>query len=399
MCSPTSLHLALPCRVVDPKEHIRQLVAAALSAALQQHSADTVVAALARALHANRAPKVKCAVMDCFAAAARGSEQQPPLLRQLAGTGAGLAGLLRSMLQLAADKNPDIRRAAAEAVAAAYHGGEAQAVMAAVHALPPADALAVQRAVGPAIQRGATAAAKEAPQVAPRPNSRAADSSAQHSRRQSSEGLKQLGSQGQPHRRAESSGSLTARSRHSSQAASPPKAPAVAPAAVATAPVQAAAPAQLTPEPPSPFMWRGQSASPLPVEQQPAGSAAAAVAAPADSVAQECSAHVHPAAAAASASMAAPPAPAAASAAPHQPALASSQLAPFDDVMAAQLARVLAQLEAGPTSEGLQALSRLAHLLPATAWPPCFEQASGGAAARRHARVRLPCPISRLHSC
>lgn len=385
MCSPTCLHLALTCRVVDPKEHIRQLVAASLSAALQQHSADTVVAALARALQANRAPKVKCAVMDCFAAAARGSEQQPPLLRQLAGTGAGLAGLLRSMLQLAADKNPDIRRAAAEAVAAAYHGGEAQAVMAAVHALPPADALAVQRAVGPAIQRGATAAAKEAPLAAPRPGSRAVDSSAQHSRRQSSEGLKQLGSQGQPHRRAESSGSLTARSRHRSQAASPPKAPAVAPtAAVAAAPVQAAAPPQLTPEPPSPFMWRSQSASPLPAEQQPAGSAAVA-AAPADSVAAECPAHV-----------AALPAPAAASAAPQQTALASSQLAPFDDVMAAQLARVLAQLEAGSTSEGLQALSRLAHLLPAAAWPPCFEQASGGAAARRHARARLPCPISRL---
>lgn len=356
--------------MVDPKEHIRQLVSTALSAALHQHSADAVVAALARALQANRAPKVKCAVMDCFAAAARGSEQQPQLLRQLVGTGAGLAGLLRSMLQLAADKNPDIRRSAAEAVAAAYHGGEAQAVMAAVHALPPADALAVQRSIGPAIQRGGAVATGEALPPAAQPSSRAAGTSAQPSRRQSSEGLKQLASQGQPHRRAESSGSLTARSRQGSQAASPPRASAAGAAATAPAPAAAPAPPQLTPEPPSPFMWRSQSATPPPPESQPAGTV---VAQAVEGAARSSGMEERPAAAAAAADAAAP-ALAAPAAPTQQPAMAASQLAPFDDVMAAQLARVLAQLEAGPTSEGLQALSRLAHVLPAAAWPPCFDQ-------------------------
>ncbi len=385
--------------MVDPKEHIRQLVGAALSAALQQHSADAVVAALARALQANRAPKVKCAVMDRFAAAARGSEEQPQLLRQLTGTGAGLAGLLRSMLQLAADKNPDIRRSAAEAVAAAYHGGEAQAVTAVVHALQPADALAVQRAVGPAIRRGAAAAGGEAPAPAARPHSRAADSSAQPSRRQSSEGPKQLGSQGQQHRRTESSGSLTARSRHSSQAASPPKVAAAGPAAPVAPAHVPAAPPQLTPEPPSPFMWRSQSQSPLPAELQPAAAAQAAAGEAEHSSAEQqvvssCPPAAAPAAVPASTAVAPPPV---AALGAHQPALAASQLAPFDDVMAAQLARVLAQLEAGPSSEALQTLSRLAHVLPAAAWPPCFDQVGwrpcrpGTNQLKRSATACLPC--------
>ena len=60
-----------------------------------------------------------------------------------------------------------------------------------------------------------------------------------------------------------------------------------------------------------------------------------------------------------------------------------SELVPFDDVMAAQLARALAQLEAGPSCESLQALSRLAHALPASALPPCFAQVSSGVAGLR----------------
>lgn len=347
--TPSTLHR----RVVDPKEQIRQLVCACLAAVLQQHSADAIVAALGRSLAANRAPRVKCAVMDYFAAAARGGsgdgtacsqEQAPPLLQQLAGAGAGLATLLRSLLQLATDKNPDIRRAAASAVVAAYHGGEARAVLAAVQALPPADALAVQRAIGPAIhQRGG-----DAQVPLQRPGSRAASS-----RRQSGEGLTQLGSQQELQRRADSGGSPGATSQQSSHAASPP--PGLQPPAAMPA---AAAPAQLTPQPPSPFVWGAQSQSASPLAQQTTENAAE----------QASMAPLHT-----------QPAPDALQLQPQQyepivPAVRASELAPFDDVMAGQPSRLLAQLEAGPSSEALQGLSRLVHVLPAAAWPPCFEQ-------------------------
>ncbi|KAL4420688.1 hypothetical protein ABPG75_010344 [Micractinium tetrahymenae] len=362
---------ALFARVVDPKEHIRQLVNAALSAVLQQQSADATVAALARSLAANRAPKVKCAVLDFFAAAAgsdAGSEeaaqQAPPLLAQLTGS-AALPGLLRSLLQLSTDKNPDIRRAAAEAVAAAYHAGAAQAVLACVHALPPADVLAVQRAIGPAIQRRSGSSSSgggmngddAAAPAPPRRGSKAASAqpSALNSRRHSGEGLKQLGppQQQQPalQRTESSSGSLTARSRQGSQQL-------VAPPAAAPGQEQQQQPPEHTPEPPSPFAWQ---ATPPPcaaaAEPSAEGQQAAAAQAPAPAVA--------------------PPA----ATAGAGPALLPSDLAPFDDVMAGQLQRLLSQLEAGPSSEALQGLSRLAHVLPASAWPPCFDQINGAVCA------------------
>ena len=359
-------------RVVDPKEQIRQLVGASLSIILEQHSGDAVVAALGRSLQANRAPKAKCAVMQSFAAAvtapaagsAAGEDQQqdaaalPPLQLQHL-TGSGLGSLLRGVLQLATDKNPDIRRAAAEAVAAAYHAGEAQLVLGIVHGLPRADCLAVQRAIAPAIQqRGGQAAALASATL---PSSRAAGGTSQPSgsltsRRQSGEGLRQLAAQQQQQPRPES-GSLTARSRQSSQAGSP------APAGQQ----QAAPSAQLTPQPPSPFMWRGPSASPLSAAAQPAGGPATEQV----PAASEIAAAAEGGAATGLASQAGPQlqdAPA---------ADVSAELAPFDDVMAGQLQRLLAQLEQGPSSEALQGLSRLAHVLPAAAWPPCFDQVGG----------------------
>lgn len=355
-----------PRRVVDPKERIRQLVGAALSAVLQQQSADATVAALARSLAANRAPRVKCAVLDFFAEAAcggadgEGAEQQaPPLLAQLTGS-AALPGLLRSLLQLSTDKNPDIRRAAAEAVAAAYHAGAAQAVLACVHALPPADVLAVQRAVGPAIQRrsgsdsgsgtsGHDAAALHAlSRRGSKPAS--AQPSAPNSRRQSGEGTKQQQQQQQQAlQHAESSdGSLTARSRQSSQQLAAP--------AAAAAPAQQQQAAEHTPEPPSPFAWQATS-PPHAGAPKPAAELQLALAAQDPCQAEAASAP--------------------AVAVGPRPALLCTDLAPFDDVMAGQLQRLLAQLQAGPSSEALQGLSRLAHVLPASAWPPCFEQVGG----------------------
>lgn len=351
-CVSTHTHHATrpapsPRRVADPKEQIRALVGSCLAAARLHHTADAVVAALARSLQANRAPKVKCAVMAFLAAAARGGDAgeacapAPPLLQQLAGSGSALAGLLRSLLQLSVDKNPDIRRAAAEAVAAAYHGGEAAAVAAAVQALPPADSLAVQRAIAPALKQGGNG---EMPPPPPRPSSKAG------SRRHSGEGVKQ---QQQAVRRPESSGSLTSRSQQGSQSGSPPHSQAPAAAAAAAA----AAGPQLTPEPPSPFMWRSESASPLPgSDQQPAAAEAAAQQ-------QDFATVPTPPRAAMAADAASPVA-----------LQAAADLAPLDEVMAAQLERLVGQLGQGPSCEALQGLSRLAHVLPAAAWGPCFEQ-------------------------
>lgn len=394
---------------MDPKEHIRQLVGAALAAVLQQQSADATVAALARSLQANRAPKVKCAVMEFFAAAAMagpegpaaqagsscnsngsaslqvgaGEELQPaPLLAQLTGS-AALPGLLRSLLQLATDKNPDVRRAAADAVAAAYHGGEAQAVLAAIHALPPADMLAVQRAVSPAIQQqgSGSASASAAMSLVQLPLSRAGSRAASlpsGSRRQSGEGLKQ-----QP--ASDNSGSLTARSRQGSQQAVAVEAAALGPppAPAQQQEQQQQAAAAQTPEPPSPFAWRSESASPSlarPVlsERQPQAGAADA-----EGQLQPAPPMVLATAAALPQQQALTAAPATAPArqwAAGQPADVQAQaadLAPFDDVMAGQLQRLVGLLQQGPSSEALQGLSRLAHVLPAAAWPPCFDQVGG----------------------
>ena len=351
--------------MVDPKEQIRVLVDAALAAALAQHSADVVLGALARSLQANRAPRVKCAVMDFFARAVRGGgEERQGLLKQLMGPfpRSALGGLLRSLLQLTTDKNPDIRRSAADAVAAAYHGGEAQAVLNTLHSLPPADLLMVQRAIGPAIHQQQQGSCSEAHVVpAPLSSRPGRDSEPSHqqsgsltSRRQSSEGLK-LPPQ-EEHRRQENSGSLNARSKQGSRAGS---------SSSGAGKAQTAGPApadQHTPQPPSPFLWRVQSASPLGTES--AGAAADVAASPA--------------------------AEPAANGAVTQAALQlraeqrlevrvpTGTVVPFNDVMAAQLERLMVQLEAGPSAEALQGLSRLAHVLPAAAWPPCFDQVRNG---------------------
>ena len=390
-----------PCRVVDPKEQIRQLAGAALAAALANQSADATVGATARALQASRAPKIKCAVMEWFAAAAAApggpspaggeapSELAAPLLLQL--TGSALPGLLRSLLQLATDRNPDIRKAAAEAVAAVYHGGDPQAVQAAVHALPPADVLAVQRSIVPAInQRGGSAGGDAAP-----PPSRAggrvgsAGTQPAGSRRQSGEGL---GQQQQC-----SNGSAAAGSRQDSHTSSPAASKQQTVAAVVApppaAPAQQQQQQQLTPEPPSPFIWRGPSATPPPdgladlseqalqppeAAAEPLAAAFASGSAPAPLAQQQAAALPSAAAAPAAAAVVAQPRPAQQqqqqAALPCVPSAAAADLAPFDDVMAGQLARLLAQLEQGPSSDALQGLSRLAHVLPAAAWSPCFDQ-------------------------
>ncbi|PSC71695.1 CLIP-associated -like isoform A [Micractinium conductrix] len=388
-------------RVVDPKEQIRQLAGAALAAALANQSADATVGATARALQASRAPKIKCAVMEWFAAAAAApggpspaggeapSELAAPLLLQL--TGSALPGLLRSLLQLATDRNPDIRKAAAEAVAAVYHGGDPQAVQAAVHALPPADVLAVQRSIVPAInQRGGSAGGDAAP-----PPSRAggrvgsAGTQPAGSRRQSGEGL---GQQQQC-----SNGSAAAGSRQDSHTSSPAASKQQTVAAVVApppaAPAQQQQQQQLTPEPPSPFIWRGPSATPPPdgladlseqalqppeAAAEPLAAAFASGSAPAPLAQQQAAALPSAAAAPAAAAVVAQPRPAQQqqqqAALPCVPSAAAADLAPFDDVMAGQLARLLAQLEQGPSSDALQGLSRLAHVLPAAAWSPCFDQ-------------------------
>lgn len=60
--------------------------------------------------------------------------------------------------------------------------------------------------------------------------------------------------------------------------------------------------------------------------------------------------------------------------APAASASSMADLAPFDDIMEGQLCRLLAQLEGGPSAEAFQGLSRLAHVLPPSAWAPHFGQ-------------------------
>lgn len=379
---------ALFARVADPKEQIRGLVSAALSAVLLQHNGEVVVAALTRSLQANRAPRVKCAVMDYFAAAARGGgaagaspddsehEPSPGLLHQLAGT--ALAALLRVIMQLATDKNPDIRRAAADAVAAAYHAGGAQTVLGALHSLPPADLLAVQRAIGPAIQQQQPQQSQQAAACEVNPTAHAVPLTASPaavrpgvltSRRQSVEGAPcQHAALGH-----ESSGSLTARSRHGSQRGSPaPSKLQSAPAAAAEpGPPGAAAPSRhLTPQPPSPFMWRTHSVSPLGPAAAEASSSAAAAASGAEHVQQQ---QVQPASQPSN-QLAHPPR-------AHEllDAAPDAEPAALDGTTTAQLQSLLDQLAAGPSSDSLQDLSRMVQGgLPATAWPHCFDALLAG---------------------
>ena len=350
-----------PRRVVDPKEQIRQLVGAALAAALAQHSADAVVAALARALQANRAPRVKCAVMEFFAAAA------PALLPLLVGS--ALGALLRGVLQLAVDKHPDIRRAAADAVASAYlcsscdgGGGAngAQAVLAAMQCLPPADLLGVQRAIGPTIQqRSQEAAGSQLDQQAVAPARSQQHPGSLSSSQKNSDGVRPIAQQQQHLSSEQTEGAMTSRSQLSSagHVASP------SPAAELLQPQ----PQQFTPAPPSPFVLQ-LPASPLPpppagAEQRSLDLALAAQQQQLPSVRQGTSGF------------------AAAGSRGEGPLL------PFSDEAAGQLHRLLVQLQGGPSCEALQGLSRLASAVPAPIWVSCFDQVSewgrGGQSALR----------------
>jgi hypothetical protein len=55
-----------------------------------------------------------------------------------------------------------------------------------------------------------------------------------------------------------------------------------------------------------------------------------------------------------------------------------ADLAPFDGIMEGQLRRLLAQLRGGPSPEVFQGLSRLAHVLPGSAWTSHFSQVGRG---------------------
>ena len=103
-------------RVADAKEQIRLLADGALAALPTHQPPEVLLPGLTRALHLNKAPRVRCAVMDYFASAA-GSDD--PALAALTRPGqhppAALRAMLAGCLALATDKHPDMRRSAQQA--------------------------------------------------------------------------------------------------------------------------------------------------------------------------------------------------------------------------------------------------------------------------------------------
>ena len=334
-----------------------------MAAALVQHSADAVVAALARSLQANRAPRVKCAIMDFFAEAARGcgdvdhtSLEQTGLLLRLTGSGSALGGLLRSLLQLTTDKNPDIRRAASDAVAAAYHGGQSQTVLAVVSSLPPADLLSVQRVLAVSIQqRGSGDDVASGPPSMPRSKDAGLPVSSQNW-----DGTEQdVAQQPACPQSTDQSSPWSSESGRSPRIAVHQLAP--APPAVQ----------HYTPEPPSPFMWRVLSASPVRACERVAAK-------PADpSLAAK---HTEVAAAAAANCDVQPDVHAATASASKQ--TAGLELAQSDEAMAVHLPKLVQQVVAEPSSETFRGLSCLARVLPPAAWLPCFQEVNAALVSR-----------------
>ena len=138
-------------RVVDPKEQVRALVALVLSTRPRQYGAELVLAGAGRALVANKAPRVKCAVLEYLAGVVAGLDTAQQQRGVPDDGGGALVPVLRSMMHHAGDKSQDIRRAAARALAAIHWAGQQASLLAALHTLPPAELLAAQRALAPVI--------------------------------------------------------------------------------------------------------------------------------------------------------------------------------------------------------------------------------------------------------
>lgn len=412
-------------RMVDAKEQLRALAGAALAEVPRRHAPEPVLSALARALAAARAPRTKVAVLEFFCTAATGSVDLEDQLEVVPGP--ALRTLVSAILHLALDKNGDIRRAAARAVSVVYHAGEGSTVVAAVQALPPAQGAAVQKALAAAVPslEADLASALRAARPAPVAGAGSAAAPTASSRRHSGEGVLRLPELPLALLAARGGGaaSATAPVKPPPAAAPPPRLPGKgAPlASPRCASPRGASPAGRrlgadgSPAGPSPMSRLGRQASSVSVSsaaaeaetelsRQPSSCithtsspAASAPVSRSASVTLAGSGGLAAAAAPAAAAPAnqtslplgraagstAPPAPSASVASQQQPGSAPpasmADLAPFDALMDGQLRRLLGQLQPGaPTCEAFQGLSRLAHVLPGSAWPAHFSQVRWG---------------------
>lgn len=350
-------------RVADAKEQIRQLVATTLAGLPQHHAPDAVLAAISKALQVNKGPRVRCAIMDHVSAAAV-HPQQRVLMH---GQGPALRQLVAGVLQLATDKNLEVRRAALRMAVAVCTAGQAQVVEEALSKLPHDAASTVHKALSAAIQaqdpgpsqqqqqrptimtaaRGAGQAANGAPLPA-------VLGSRSRSSRLSLEGPLPSGRSSPG-----GAGSAAPGSDIEAAARSPAAAAVSQPGAAASQPAQSAAQQQV----PVPCARQAQSGAPPPCLAAGAeeGSRQAALPAPCD----------------------VQPLPAGGNTAPSEVQATATSLrppfAPLDGVMEGQLRRLLGRLQAGPASEVLQGLSRLVHVLPAAAWASHSNQVRGSA--------------------
>ncbi len=401
----------------------------ALAEMPRRHAPDAVLAALARSLQQSRAPKVKVAVLEYFSAAATGLVDLEDQLELTAGS--ALRALLAAVLQLVLDKNPDIRRAAARAVSVVYLAEQGPVVVAALQGLPPAQVLAVQRALAPAAPslEADLAAAARASRPAAVAGAGVGAAPTTSSRRHSGGGSRRLPEL--------SLALLSARGTTASASSKPCGVGAgVLGSPQGVSPSRRLSSGDGSPAAASPSMSRlGRQASSL-----PCGSMAAAE--PTDQLLarqpSSCVTHtssptiVQPASRTASLSMSAagqaaagspqPPSPlgheasyslplgtsgpstmaaqqeavvergqAAAGQRSHeaqqQPARSAAgsmlDLVPFDGIMEGQLRRLLAKLQGRPSPEVFQGLSRLAHVLPGSTWTSHFSQVCLGVGASR----------------
>lgn len=328
---------ALFARVCDGKEQVRVLAAAALAALPSRHAPDAVVTALAKALAAVKAPRLRCAVMDHFSSAAG----DPALRQLLCAQGSGLRALVAGAVQLARDKNPDIRRSALRLLATAYKAADADVVVAALGGLPQTAAEALHKPLLAAIEVLDLSALE------------AGQGQQQQQQQGEDEGPARAGTKDRTAAASAAAASMTecTEAQHSragaaaADASSSPAGGALEPATAATsAPAASEMPAQ-TPPPPSPFVWTAGPASlaatsaALKPERRPQSEQ--------------------------------PPIPVP----PGQQQQQQQPAPPLDAVMEGQLRRLLGQLQSGPRAfEVLQGLSRLVPALPASAWAAHFNQ-------------------------
>lgn len=125
-------------RAADAKAPVAAAAGEALDALRSEYGGEALLPALLRALEAQRAPRARAATLE-FALVA--------LPRAPAPAGANLRQWASRVAPLAADRVPEVRRAAAAALVSVYESLDASALFGALVALPAAEQSTARRAV------------------------------------------------------------------------------------------------------------------------------------------------------------------------------------------------------------------------------------------------------------